>query len=107
MCVTERRPDADGFMPVAYGRRMQQPQLGDFITTPVSKQPPKAGSRFRPLTLEDWHQIASETAICAKGAMQGSADLVAGSVDFADSPCAGSAVLFVDSADSNFPFCVF
>ena len=60
--------DADGFTPVS-GRRAQQPQLGDFIKTPVAPQPPKAGSRFRPLTLEDWQEIAAESssARCAKG----------------------------------------
>ena len=57
----------NGFTPVR-GRRAHPPQLGDFIKTHVlSPQPCKAGSRFRPLTLEDWHEIAAETALCAKG----------------------------------------
>ena len=48
---------------------MQQPQLGDFIKAPLMEQPAKCGSRFRPLTLDDWQEIAAESssALCAKG----------------------------------------
>ena len=104
MCVTERRPDADGFIPVAHGRRMQQPQLGDFVTTSTLKPPSKAGSRFRPLTLDDWHQVAKYSAVCAKGEMKGSVD----SVNFANYSCAGPVVLLEVPQDSHlFLFCLF
>ena len=107
--------DADSFTPVR-GRRVQQPQLGDFIKTPSAPQPPKTGSRFRPLTLEDWQEIAAESssALCAKGeiAVTGPPRFVVASepevgASFSKDPVVStgdSADVIASASTSHFPF---
>ena len=55
-------PDAEGFRPVQHGRRMCGQELSDFIAPPLKKGNSGAGSRFRPLTLDDWKTLASTTS---------------------------------------------
>ena len=107
--------DADSFTPVR-GRRVQQLQLGDFIKTPATPQPPKAGSRFRPLTLSDWQEIAAESssALCAKEEIAStgpSRRVVAPELEVGGLPSKNLVVSTVGSADfiasastSHFPF---
>ena len=54
-------PDADGFRPVQHGRQTCGQGLSDFIAPPMKKGNSGAGSRFRPVTLDDWKTLASTT----------------------------------------------